>query len=382
MDDIQHSLMELATAALNTPDVNVEAIYVSDWELLFKTACEQGMFSRIFKVIENLPDEKKPEVTLWQEWKSLIQQIFYRRLLYTQNVSIIMESFQKAGIPVIILKGLAIARLLHNPEYRMMSDLDILVPKDQLANARRVIEAMGYELGAAEDHSPLHLEYHKRGCLSIELHRTLVHSGFLGTRQLDEWYEHIWTYRQTICSEGLTFEVMALEDELINQVIHFSSHTVYVGTQLKHLYDMALIIKTGDSSLDWSYVERILKITGFYEFGKLLLTSCSVLFHINLPISLTKLKGMTAEQFIDEFLNDYSVEKTRDDWKGWLTITCRFPVILKYPILYPLAWIIEYLAQLKVHKTELSFILRNSPRNIRIFHKKARLLRSFGLIGR
>jgi hypothetical protein len=381
MNNVQSSLIKLSGLSLGTEKIVINKEIILDWKLLYETAVEQGMAERIFPVIEKLPDDIKPDSAIFKNWAQVVRRLIFQRMIYTQQIYLILANFNKDNIPIIMLKGLSIARFYEKPEYRTMSDLDILVEDKFINKAQRAIESMGYIIDGNEESSPLHFAYKKTGSLCIELHCGLVHSEFLGRRQTNNWYQHIWEYRQTIISEGITFSAMSVEDELINQIVHFATHMVYFGTQLKHLYDIALIIKVCDVDLDWDYIETTLVEIGFYEFSKLLFDVCVRLFQVNVPSHMVNVRYITSDQFIDDFLNYYSVEKTIGDSKGWLTIVCRFPSFYKYPCLFPLACIIEYLAQLKIHKIKILFVLRNSRRNIKIFSKKIRILRNFGLNG-
>jgi hypothetical protein len=58
----------------------------------------------------------------------------------------LVESLERAGIDVVVLKGLAlIARFAHDPGLRPMADVDVLVPPSEIERASRVAVDLGWQ---------------------------------------------------------------------------------------------------------------------------------------------------------------------------------------------------------------------------------------------
>lgn len=376
MNDNYRNLLNLCAFALETK-TDFDELSAREWVSLFDIIKRQGMVTTLYPAMKALPRNLAPGAEILNMWQQIVQRLSIQRLLYDQNVSIVLEALQRAGIDAIVLKGLAIARFYKLNEYRIMSDLDIFATGEQLHAAQAVLEQMGYSCEDDEKGSLLHYSFHKLNCVTVELHRNFVHSGFLGKREDSKWIEHIWSNKSKISSEGLAFFAMAPEDELVNQIVHFGTHFVHVGVKLQHLYDMALIVKSCGKELEWDYIANILKSLGFYRFAQVLLTACSKYFFVEVPEHFVSVDTISPEQFIGDLLEFYSVEKTPGDWQGWLTITTRFSFLYKNSLLHPLASILEFMAQIKVHGLKFPFVLTNSRRNIMISKRKIKILKSF-----
>jgi hypothetical protein len=80
-------------------------------------------------------------------------------------------------IPVAVIKGAAyVGRIYEDPAERPMSDVDLLVPPDQHAQAERVLRWLGFwRVGSPRQQSRLHhaVGYKRKGA-SIDLHRSIV----------------------------------------------------------------------------------------------------------------------------------------------------------------------------------------------------------------
>lgn len=381
MNELQKNLVGLACASLGTRPFQPKNRPFLNWDNLYQAAAGQGMIGQLYPAVEKLPDENLQDSQALTRWKKHVMQVFLHRVLNGPPIAEILKAFRSIGIPLIILKGLAIARYYEMPQYRSMSDLDILVRSEDIPTAKQVLEDLGYQLAAHEDHHPMHLEYTRAGGIFVELHRALVHPGLLGHRELDEWYEHIWRHRVEVESEGLQFSAMGAEDELINQIIHFASHTVLIGAKFKHLFDIALLIQSRRNSLDWGYIDQTLKTTGFHRFAGLVLSACASLFHIPVPASLASVPERIHRRFVDDLLNVYSVQQLPEDWKAWCIVVNDLQALVRYPVLSWLVWFVLLRAQFQAYGPRLGFVVRNANRNIRGYRNKARLVRSFGLLG-
>lgn len=382
MDSLHQRLIQWMAFAIHSDNTRLNFIPEADWHDLYKIIFEQGMGMILFPVASRLPEESRPDPKLFGSWKKQVLFAATMQLYKVQQLKDILETFKLAGIPVIVFKGPAIARFYDKPECRLMSDVDILVESKDKFHAQKEIENMGYTLVIGEDDHPMHCGYHKKGSLNIELHNSLLHPGFLGLRQVDGWYRHIWEYSRVISTNGLEFRAMAVEDELINQLLHFATHLIYAGARMKHLYDIALTINNCENDLDWQYIKDTLKTIKLLKFGTLVFTICQKYLHVIIPEDMiTPIKGITVDEFLDRFLTKYSIEKEPGDQKGWKMISWRLPVLCKYSIMLPFALLIEVFVQIGIHKGKVLFSLHNSWNNIKIFRSKTRTLKSLGLQG-
>ena len=103
----------------------------------------------------------------WQE--SVLQnQANFVRVLHGQSQ--LVNLFEQAGIPLVILKGAAAAVFYPEPFRRAMGDVDFLVPQERFEEAAALMEKNGYVLNyPATSENPRHLGYTKNG-IKFELH--------------------------------------------------------------------------------------------------------------------------------------------------------------------------------------------------------------------
>jgi hypothetical protein len=76
---------------------------------------------------------------------NLASAVLPRTLLIHRQYCQLSKAFSSAGIPFILLKGVALIESLpHAMRIRNMEDMDIMVPKEKLSDARELLSKLGY----------------------------------------------------------------------------------------------------------------------------------------------------------------------------------------------------------------------------------------------
>ena len=178
MDSMQYKLIEWMAAVLHEDNSKLAPVEPAEWRTLFQEIFKQGLSPICFPLVHTIPEENKPAPGILSFWKRQALYSATLQLHKTEELKGILDVFRDGRIPAIVFKGPAIARFYNYPEYRPMSDVDILVRDRDNTRAHREILSMGYALKAGGDDHPVHCEYQKEGSLCIELHRSLLHPGF------------------------------------------------------------------------------------------------------------------------------------------------------------------------------------------------------------
>jgi hypothetical protein len=138
---------------------------------------------------------------------------------------------QAAGVPVIVLKGAALAETVYGSlALRPMSDLDLLVHHEHVPLMAQVLEREGYALSsqllppAYYQHNHFHLPYRGRqGEVLVEVHWQLQET--LGVQQPD--LAEIWRGAVPARVAGVETLVMGCEELLLYLCLHLQKHGYY-----------------------------------------------------------------------------------------------------------------------------------------------------------
>jgi hypothetical protein len=164
-----------------------------------------------------------------------------------------VERMQSAGIPVILLKGAALA-VLHYGDIgaRPMADLDVLVPRDQIEAATRILLASGFARApGAPDRFNATLSrlfhaytFEDRYGRHLDLHWRLF-----AAPGGDEDEPDVWNATVPMTVQGL--ETLALGPA--DQLLHVCGHGAAWNhvPPLRWMTDAAAVMRTSGASIDW-----------------------------------------------------------------------------------------------------------------------------------
>lgn len=209
-----------------------------------------------------------------------------RSLVLHRELGRVVDELRRHDIDVMLLKGAALVPVVHrDPGVRPMDDLDLLVHREDLAKADRVIRNLGYVPSASApvaltlpgsdgvDPLPHHLAALVRadGGVTIELHHKLGDS----YSPLDFDAEGLWD-RAVPCIAG---EVTCLrpsnEDLLAHVCLHFLVDRVRLFSRraLAQLADIAAILDTFADTLEWDTLARDAVTRGYTSALRLALST-------------------------------------------------------------------------------------------------------------
>jgi len=174
------------------------------------------------------PGEIPPAVM--NRFRSLCHNNTARALFLASELSRILNALESCGIPAYPFKGPALAVMLYgDPGRRQSSDLDILIPREQVRRAMEVLDRLGYGAKSALDGPRLaahrrteyELQFFRRdGKLTVELQWAVV-PGFFG---FDHEKLGIWSILEKRAWSGMAFPVLPPEETLLLLSVHGAKH--------------------------------------------------------------------------------------------------------------------------------------------------------------
>lgn len=166
----------------------------------------------------------------------------------------VLAALAAASVLPVALKGPILAdRIYADPALRAATDLDLLVPEDQLERSVAVLLGLGFRRGSAmvdayQRRHLHHLQLLRSPGPDVELHFT-PQSGFAARLPADAFLARSVPHRT---GRGTALRVLAPEDELIALAVHAAGHLLSRG---EWLLDLVLFVER-HPTLDWRTVEE------------------------------------------------------------------------------------------------------------------------------
>ncbi len=210
---------------------------------LFSLYQRHRLFPLASGIIELLDEKERGK------WKTAIQARIIKALHYTSVLSNIISEFNKKGIEAISLKGpVLVSSLYGDVGQRQFRDLDLLVRKENLTQAVKILKEKGFELfSPAAEFSERQWDYYYRykyditlinkgqGVI-IELHTSIYYPRLFNASKENLLSENL----MEIVVGGIAVKSMNRDNTLLYLAIHGGHHLFF---RLFWLRDVAEVIK-------------------------------------------------------------------------------------------------------------------------------------------
>lgn len=188
--------------------------------LLYRSISGSGKFS-------SLPADTRDSLRLMYAGTSIRNHIIFKELEMLARV------FQKAGIAVVVLKGASLALTVY-PDIglRPMGDLDLLLPKEKLAEAVEIAKSLGYQIAQPEASAGLRDLFNHEICLqksgeypiTLELHHSLVSGKSFSYAVPVDWFWEQTESLKPLSSKTRFGNLLTLTPEA--QVLYAAGHAM------------------------------------------------------------------------------------------------------------------------------------------------------------
>ncbi len=177
-----------------------------------------------------------------------------RATLLFDTLHTILAAFEREDIPVILLKGAALAEIVYaNPALRPMMDLDLLIQRPHLDAATQVLTSLGFASDSREPRRGTtaafesQIRFHRADLTDslVELHWSLLDSPYYQAR-LDE----AWFWQSARPGRDTRAPVLGPEAQIIHLGAHMLLHhgqTIWLG-----MHDIAEVCYHERDTLDWA----------------------------------------------------------------------------------------------------------------------------------
>lgn len=254
------------------------------------------------------PSVPKEEANKWKMYADQ-NTAYYLLVLHYQKE--LIQLFESAGIPLVILKGTAAAIYYPNPIHRTMGDIDYLVPQDRFEAARELMEKSGYTAEYGDSEDSRHVGFTKNGIV-FEMHRYFSSFGLnIEPVILDGFFR-----RQNAELLGCKFPMLpALENGLV-LLAHIRQHLLEeeYSLGLRQVIDWMMYVRANIDVSGWW--DEFLSLTRQYGLDKLAITitfACNKWF--GMPCEATGVDEEAVDELFDRIMasGNFSAKRDREE---------------------------------------------------------------------
>lgn len=278
MNCTEKTLISLLSASIMNKNIQGENFKTVNWRDVYEEALAHDVYSLIYPVIKKLSKTYSIDKTLISEWRDAAVISGLIQINHIKQMKIVFENFEKACIPVIALKGLVLRDLYPRAELRTMSDADILVHKEDIERADKILINLGYYKHVSTD---VHNTYTQNGRLHIEVHWTLIDE--LCIRTISEFNNTLWQNTRTINIHDIQVLSLSREYQLIHIILHMASHMIKSGFGIRQLLDVVVFVEGERDNINWNLFFQQARCYNIEKFVTTIFILCNELFKVELP---------------------------------------------------------------------------------------------------
>ena len=232
-----------------------------DWNFILECSARQGISPLFYWNLKNINHSKDVPPEAMKNLEKRYYNNLARNMLLYDELGKVLKAFKRVGIETIVLKGAFLAEEIYkNIGLRTMSDIDLLIKKEDLQRAKRELEKLMYsatiifptqlheQLGW-NDELPF-IQQNKK--IVIEIHRDIqpVHTPY----EVD--IDKFWNKAKSVKVAGVEVLTFAPEDTLQHLCLHVDKHINYAppAKPLRDYCDIAEVTRHYKEIINWNYL--------------------------------------------------------------------------------------------------------------------------------
>lgn len=298
MNSNQQIIVDILSSVIRGQNFNGKITKEVNWKAVLDEASEHHVQPLIYPIIKDLYDQQELDEETMKRWRkdTLVHAVIQTR--HIRQMIKVLKLFNNSEIPVIVLKGLVLRDLYPRPEFRIMTDADILVYGKDVEAARELLLQMGYFEG---DSTPMHLRFEHSSHLAIELHWKLTDDRYV--MNIPNIEESVWDNAVSYKIHGVSCLTLSSENQVLYLCLHMLNHIAGSGFGIRQLCDFALFTEAKGSIINWTSFNERVKEYGIEKFVSAIFMVSSKLFGIKIP-DVVCCKNLKGNRYLTVLIDD------------------------------------------------------------------------------
>ncbi len=245
MDKVQLRFLAAMRAAMEGREVQWTDMTGEEWAALLKLAQIHRVLPLVFQAVYRSAEGAEPGFL--QPWRAQVRQQVMIQAQKTAEFLPLLDRLQAAGVAPLVVKGITCRGLYPNPDYRMSSDEDILIPAEKFPDCHRCMEAYGMTTKDQEGTAYEVPYFQEGGVLYIEVHKSLFPAENEAYGGLNRFFSDVRS--RAVVQNGIP--TLAPGDHLRYLIFHAYKHFLHSGFGIRQVCDLVLFANTFGREVDW-----------------------------------------------------------------------------------------------------------------------------------
>ena len=405
MSETQRLLLQALKAALNNETVTWDGqISPEAWDELLQLAETHKVLPLIFQAVYSCPAAASIPRELLDVCRGKVRRLVMLQTRKSLAFRPLLQALEQEGVSFLVVKGIICRELYPNPDHRMSSDEDLLIPPEQFLLCHRVLTDMGFSTTDPTGSSYETTYINPVTGLHLEIHTSLFPPDSKAYGSLNRFFRD--AEQRKIRQNSIP--TLAPTDHLLYLILHAFKHFLHSGFGIRQVCDIVLYANAWGNAIDWEALLEACRsvraehfAAGLFQIGEKHLTFSREHAHYpphwqaiyveSLPLLQDILRAgiygsadMSRQHSSTITLRAVDSQSTnaakgilKSLFPGVKTLRQRYPYLQEKPWLLPVAWterLIRYGKETRKNPA-------NDPAaSIRIGKERLALLQKYGII--
>lgn len=257
-----------------------------NWHALADTAQRHGLAPLLYGALKANGRQNELPASALEYLRAAYLRTSVANWLAYQELGRLLELFDREQIPVVLLKGCALAVTLYpDPGLRPMGDLDLLIPRAAAARGIVLLTEQGYsslpELtdGFQQRFSNAQALYRGGQRLAqVDLHWHVLGLPYYRARIPMEWF---WERTTAVSVNSQKAQILLPTAQFVYLALHFALQ--HRSTRLLWSYDLALLLARYREQIHWDEVADVAHMFGLSQALRTALAHVADTWSVSVP---------------------------------------------------------------------------------------------------
>ena len=249
MSETEKLFLQALKAALSNETITWDReITPETWGELLRLAETHRVLPMIFQAVYACPAASSIPPALFADCRSKVRRLVMLQTQKTLAFLPLLQKLRQEGVEPLVVKGIICRELYPNPDYRMSSDEDLLIPPEQFSLCHRVLTDLGLTTPDPEGSSYETPYTHPGSGLYLEIHTSLFPPESTAYGSLNRFFRDV-RQRGTLQN---SIPTLAPTDHLLYLLLHAFKHFLHSGFGIRQVCDIVLYANSWGDSIDWA----------------------------------------------------------------------------------------------------------------------------------
>lgn len=251
MTDREERFLQALQASLLGKQVNWDQPMTSDdWAALLALADTHKVLPMIYQAVYACPAAVSCPAELSATCRARVRRLVLLQTQKTQRFRELLRKLKEAGGKPLVVKGLICRELYPNPDHRMSSDEDLLIPKSQFALFHKLLTDAGMATPDPEGRSYETPYAQPGGSLYLEIHTSLFPPDSPVFREFNRFFRD--AHRRAVLQNGIP--TLEPTEHMLFLILHAFKHFLHSGFGIRQVCDIILYANAWGQDIDWQWL--------------------------------------------------------------------------------------------------------------------------------